>query len=159
MTGFRFEDEPYDGARATALVGELLGFLNERYGPGDFRSMGPAEFVAPDGAFVVVLLGDQAVACGGFLRADGETAELKRMYVRPSSRGQGLARRLLRHLEGRARGLGYQRLRLETGVLQPEAIARDRSEGYREVERWAPYEEDEVSVCFAKDLAAAPSAT
>ena len=152
MSDLRFEDEAYDGARAAALVGELLSFLNERYGPGDFRSMEPSQFEAPDGAFVVALVGDEPAACGGILRVDRTTAELKRMYVRPGFRGHGLARRLLAHLEQRAVELGYERLRLETGVLQPEAIALYRSEGYGEVERWAPYENDEISVCFVKDF-------
>ena len=152
MSGVAFEDEPFDGPRATVLVGELLAFLNERYGPGDFRSMEPSQFEAPDGAFVVALVDAELAACGGFLRADETTAELKRMFVRPAFRGRGVARSLLAHLEGRARALHYERLRLETGIHQPEAIALYRSEGYDQVDRWPPYEDDEISVCFVRDL-------
>jgi putative acetyltransferase len=50
-----------------------------------------------------------------------ETAELKRMYVRPVHPGQGIARALLAACEQTARELGYARLWLETGTLPPEA--------------------------------------
>jgi GNAT superfamily N-acetyltransferase len=152
------EDEPIDGARASRLVAEMLADLNERYGPGDFRTMAPRDFEAPDGAFLVVVVGGSPAACGGFLRVDERTAELKRMFVRPAWRGRGVARRLLAELEGRAAALGYRRMRLETGVRQPEAIALYRSAGYDEVPRFPPFEDDERSVCFAKTLTVSGSA-
>lgn len=43
-------------------------------------------------------------------------AELKRMYVSPDVRGEGLGRRLVAALEAEARALGARRLVLETGI-------------------------------------------
>ena len=92
------------------------------------------------------------VACGGVCRYDAETAEIRRMYVTPASRGAGLSRRILGALEEEARRLGYHRVRLETGVHQHEALALYRSSGFSEIPRYGPYADDELSVCFEKPL-------
>ena len=74
------------------------------------------------------------------------------MYVTPARRGAGLSRQMLSALESEARGLGYRRIRLETGVHQLEALALYRSSGYEEIPRYGPYANDELSVCFEKPL-------
>ena len=43
-------------------------------------------------------------------------------------------------------------MRLETGLRQPEAIALYRSAGYAEIPKFAPFEDDPLSVCFSKAL-------
>ena len=63
-----------------------------------------------------------------------EVAELKRMYVDPSARGAGLARRLVARLESEATALGATVVRLDTGRDMAPAIALYRSSGYREVD-------------------------
>jgi GNAT superfamily N-acetyltransferase len=52
------------------------------------------------------------------------------MYVVPAMRGRGVARRLLRELESRARRRGYAVARLDTGPQQPSARRLYESEGY-----------------------------
>ena len=66
----------------------------------------------------------------------GGIAEIKRMYVVPEARGRGLARELLVALEEAARGLGYERVRLDTGPKQPHAEHLYRSAGYEEIENF-----------------------
>lgn len=97
-----------------------------------------------------------AVACATHRRAVGwqpGDAELKRLYVAPSARGLGLARRLVALVEDDARAHGARRTVLDTGIRQPEAITLYRSLGYRAVEppagAWA---ELPVSLWFARDL-------
>lgn len=85
--------------------------------------------VPPHGCLLVI----DGVACGGLRRLDATTAEVKRMYVRPAHRRKGHARRLLAELEATARELGYTRIRLDTGPLQPEAAALYASAGYRAI--------------------------
>jgi GNAT superfamily N-acetyltransferase len=114
------------------------------WSPDLIPSADPAEVAPPVGAWVVAYLGEQPVGCGGIKRLDDEAAELKRIYVDDSARGQGLGRRLLRQLEAHARELGYERLRLDTGDLQPEALTLFRSAGYVEIpdyngNTWATY--------------------
>ncbi len=94
---------------------------------------GPAELGPPRGTFVVGWADEQPVCCGGVKWLPDGACEIKRMYVMPAWRGQGVARRLLHVLEDRARGLGYTIVRLDTGPRQPEAQRLYESEGYVEV--------------------------
>ena len=72
--------------------------------------------------------------CGGAVkRLADDLCEIKRMYVVPQARSRGHARRLLYALEDAARELGYRRVRLDTGRLQPHARALYESEGYRSI--------------------------
>ena len=74
------------------------------------------------------------------------------MYVRPAARRSGVARTLLAAIESRARELGYDRLILETGEQQPEAIALYRATGYEAIEPYGTYKDSPFSRCFAKSL-------
>jgi putative acetyltransferase len=102
--------------------------------------------------FLVGSLDGMDVACGGVCCYDAQTGEIRRMYVVAEHRGAGLSRRMLEALEDEARALGYARIRLETGVRQHEALGLYRSSGFKEVPRYGPYVEDELSVCFEKLL-------
>ena len=67
---------------------------------------------------------------------DDGVAEIKRMYVAPAARRQGLGRRLLEELEEKARELGYVRIRLDTGNRQPHAQAMYERAGYHPIENY-----------------------
>jgi GNAT superfamily N-acetyltransferase len=94
---------------------------------------GPAQLNPPAGAFLVGYRDGLAVCCGGIKRLDARSCELKRMYVVPEARGQGVGRGLLGALEDRARELGYAVARLDTGPRQPGARHLYMSAGYREI--------------------------
>lgn len=94
----------------------------------------PEQLRAPHGAWLVGWRGDEAVACGGVRLLSPDVAEVKRMYVDPSARGGGLARRLVARLEAEAVALGASVARLDTGRDMAPAVALYRSSGYREVE-------------------------
>ena len=74
--------------------------------------------------------------------------ELKRAYVRPSRRREGLGHTVMQELEAWAPDLGYTTLRLETGNLQPEALALYRSRGWQPIDKYGPYTHEPSSVCF-----------
>jgi uncharacterized protein len=95
---------------------------------------GPAELRPPHGAFLVGWQAEQPVCCGGIKRFDDRTCEIKKMYVVPERRGQGVARRLLHALESQARRLGYEFARLDTGPKQVSARGLYESERYAEIE-------------------------
>lgn len=97
---------------------------------------GAAELGPPGGTFLVGTRDGEPVCCGGVKRLDGSACEIKRMYVAPQARGQGVARRLLAALEGAARELGYAIARLDTGPDQPNARALYESAGYVEIENF-----------------------
>jgi GNAT superfamily N-acetyltransferase len=125
-----------------------------RYGDdGDTSPIDAAEFIAPNGLFVVVHDDGVPIGMGGWRRyGDDGVGELKRMYVRESARGRGIARLLLAHLERTAAESGIRRLVLETGVAQPEAIALYRSAGYVDVPSFGYYIDHDDSVHLGKDL-------
>ncbi|WP_323792665.1 GNAT family N-acetyltransferase [Nocardioides sp.] len=149
----------YGDVDAVRLVAEVQAEYVVRYGSQDDSPLLPLDFVAPAGAFFVGYLGDRAVATGAWRRSDvvvggvERTAEIKRMYVAASARGQGLARRVLQHLEESAAAAGYEALVLETGIKQPEAIALYESSGYVGVPGFGHYRGSPLSRCFAKVLA------
>jgi GNAT superfamily N-acetyltransferase len=88
---------------------------------------------AAGGAFVVGWEDGRPVAGGGLTRMGPGVAEIKRMYVVPDARRRGHARRLLAALEDAARGLGHERVRLDTGARQPHARALYESAGFRPI--------------------------
>ncbi|WP_025764697.1 GNAT family N-acetyltransferase [Dyadobacter tibetensis] len=92
------------------------------------------------------------IGCGCFKLVDDQTVEIKRMFVLPTYRGQGLAKRMLSELESWAISLGYSRSILETGKRQSEAIALYRKMNYEPIERYTAPDSIGISVCFAKTL-------
>ena len=125
-------DTPVSDALQSAYFADIAGRY-PGWHPDLIPSADPAEVAPPVGAWVVAYLGGQPVGCGGIKRLDGESAELKRIYLGEAARGRGLGRRMLEELERHARALGYARVRLDTGDLQPEALGLFRSAGYLEI--------------------------
>ncbi len=95
---------------------------------------------------------EKAVACGAIKFYDDNTAEVKRMFVLESERGQGFASQLLKELETWAKDLGFENLILETGVNQPEAIALYKKCSYEIIENYGQYQGVETSLCFIKSI-------
>lgn len=159
MTTMQIRTVRYDHPDAAKLNDQVQLEYVERYGDGDLTSIDPAEFDPPHGLYLLAYDGDTPVASGGWRvqeaneegYADGD-AEVKRMYVVPEARGQGLARRILAALEDSARQAGRRRMVLETGTKQPEAISLYLSSGYTPVEKFGYYRHYEDSRCYAKLL-------
>ncbi len=143
-----FADEPI----AKQLIDELdAGFL-ELYPPEHMFGLHPNEERDPALHFFVIERSDSVLGCGALRVLDDSYAELKRMYVRPEYRGQGVARKLITRLEHTARALGITCVRLETGPEQIEALGLYRSEGYTDIPPYGEYIGSPVSVCMEKKL-------
>jgi GNAT superfamily N-acetyltransferase len=104
-------------------------------------------FSQPDGQIVLAIEGAQVAGIGGLKRLLHSTAEIKRMYVRPAFRGQGLGRELLAELIAEAKRIGYQRIRLDSAGFMVEAHSLYRSAGFREID---PYPESEIPPDFQR---------
>ena len=91
-----------------------------------------------------------AVACGALKHFDEITAEIKRMYVKENFRGRGISKKILLKLEHHARELQYQRLVLETGLKQPEAMSLYSKFGYTPIKCYGRHANDPDSRCFEK---------
>lgn len=109
----------------------------------------------PRAVFLVARLSGQPVGCGALRRFDDHTAEIKRMYVAPAGRRQGIARRILMELERHAHEFGYRAIRLETGVRQPDAQRLYESLGYQRIAAFGPYAGNPTSVCYERVIHAA----
>jgi GNAT superfamily N-acetyltransferase len=93
---------------------------------------------------------ENAVACGALKHFDDQTAEIKRMYVKPEYRGRGLSKTILSELEDKAKELNYNRLLLETGLKQPEAMSLYNKFGYKTIKCYGKHVDDPDSRCFEK---------
>jgi len=111
----------------------------------------PGKYSDPDGCLLVGFVDGIPAAVGG-LRPLEDAIEIKRMYLRPQFRGQGLGRELMGRLLDEARARGYRRVVLDTlGRLIP-AIGLYRSFGFQEIEPYNYNPEDDVRY-FELDLA------
>lgn len=95
--------------------------------------------------------GGRAVATGA-LALFGSWAELKRMWVVPAMRGQGVSKAILEALEAKARAEQVSRLRLETGVDNHVALTLYERAGFTPCEPFGDYRADPLSVFMQKEL-------
>ncbi len=100
-----------------------------------------AKFQPPDGRLLLAFDGDEAVGTACLQRIGPDTAEIKRMYVQPSHRGEGMGRALLDRLLAAAGQAGYARVRLDSPDFMTAAHGLYRSSGFVES---GPYPESEI---------------
>ncbi|TRW96754.1 GNAT family N-acetyltransferase [Paracoccus sp. M683] len=81
----------------------------------------PGRYAGPDGALLLLHQGaagagdaQPATGCVAMRRLDGETCEMKRLYLDTTLRGSGMGRALGQAIITRAREAGYRRMVLDT---------------------------------------------
>ena len=100
---------------------------------------------------VVVAYGEGiAAGCGAIKPFLPNQMEIKRMYVDPEYRGQGIATSILAELELWAAELGYESCILETGINQKEAIVLYERSNYQRIENYGQYAGISTSFCYHK---------
>ena len=128
--------EPTDDVRT--LIGELNAELGALYTPEQRHGLALDAIFQPHVRFFLAWRNGQAIGCGGIAFFDG-FSELKRMYVRPEARGQGVADALIARLAAESLAAGYDLLRLETGSHSLAAIRFYDRLGFRYCDPFAPY--------------------
>jgi GNAT superfamily N-acetyltransferase len=148
----KFALERADQPEVIALIDALDAWQMVLYPPESHHGVGLDVLLQPNVLFAVArdVVG-RAVGCGAVMLQDGY-GELKRMYVQPTLRGRGSGRELLMFLEEQAQLRGCNRLRLETGVRQPEALRLYGRSGYFLRPPFGDYAEDPNSVFMEKQL-------
>jgi GNAT superfamily N-acetyltransferase len=105
----------------------------------------PGPYAPPRGLLLLAWQGDTGappVACVAYRRlGDEPTCEMKRFYVSPTARGQGVGRQLLQALLLAARAAGYRRMVLD---VLPEFEAARRLYAQTGFEPIAPYAHNPV---------------
>jgi putative acetyltransferase len=133
-----------------SLIEELDAYQDTLY-PAEARYALDLTSLEQSNVLFAVARDEDGVAIGcGALVLDGDAAELKRMYVRPSNRGQGVAAKILIKLETEAAGLGCKLVQLETGPFQPEALAFYKKHGFQDCGAFGDYPEHPLSVFMEK---------
>lgn len=145
-----YEEDP-GTPDASILMDELSDTLQRITGRSGKSSFDPEDVRAPRSLFVVARdITGKALGCGAFRPMDEHTAEVKRMYARMSGKGTGGL--ILSYLEKRARELGYKTLKLETGLVNQQAVDFYERRGYTRIPNYGKYVDYPDSVCFEKKL-------
>ena len=103
----------------------------------------------PHGTFLIAWSGTTPLGCVSLRPLSATLAEVKRLWVAPAARGQGLARRLMSQVETQARTLGYTALNLDTNEHLPEAITLYQKTGWTPT---PPYSGPPSTHWFTKNL-------
>ncbi|MGD8168389.1 GNAT family N-acetyltransferase [Herbiconiux sp. P16] len=149
---FTISREPFDGPDSAALRQAQRDELDARYGRDDHEPGDPPTAGSVPVFLVARSTEGVAIGCGGLRPLAAGGAEIKRMYVVPSARGTGVSTAILRAIEEEARALGVDRLMLETGTEQPDAIRFYEREGYARIPNFGAYVGSEISICYAREL-------
>jgi GNAT superfamily N-acetyltransferase len=91
----------------------------------------PAYYGEHSGSFWVAFKADKLVGMFGLEATSDGAMELRRMYVDPSARRQGVARQMLQSAEDECRRQGVSRLVLSTSEIQVAALALYKKAEYR----------------------------
>jgi putative acetyltransferase len=144
--------ESPDQPEVIALIAELDAYQDGLYPPESRHALDLASLKQVNVLFVVARDATaRAVGCGAVVLHPA-FGELKRMYVMPRCRGQGIARRLLLALESASAKAGCKLLKLETGPFQPEALGLYASFGYERRGPFGKYTSDPLSVFMQKTI-------
>ena len=146
---FKIKKAPGNSSEVKLLSNELHKDLESIYGEGmieDFFEENEQMLIF----YVAYNESGKAVAIGALKPFNDVTAEIKRMYVNPEYRGKGISKLILIHIEDYAKEFNYQRLILETGLKQPEAMSLYHKFGYKPMVCYGRHASDPDSRCFEK---------
>ncbi|WP_066706683.1 helix-turn-helix domain-containing GNAT family N-acetyltransferase [Celeribacter ethanolicus] len=133
------ESDPHSAPAIFCLesyYAELAARFAMGFDPAKAARLDSDDMRPPRGVFLVALSDGLPSGCVGLKGTDKGYAEIKRLWVAPSARGLGLAKRLMSKAESYAREMGITTLRLDTNSALPEAAGLYQRLGWSEIERF-----------------------
>lgn len=152
--GLVLEPVPLLDPEARALTAALDAEMSAAYPDEDAcrfklhdEELGPGR-----GTFLVAREAGAPVGCGAVRLLDDGRAEVKRMYVLPERRGEGVGYALLTALEAFAAEHGVRTVVIETGSRLTQAVAMYERAGYSPIPPWGEYIDSPTSLCMGREL-------
>ena len=143
-----------DDVQARGLIEQSDQYMASLYPPESNHLEDVEALKKPNVLFVGQFVGDELAGFGAvkIMSDEGEYGEIKRLFVLPAHRRQGISCGIVNYLENQLVTSGVQLARLETGVRQPEALCLYRKLGYLERIPFGAYREDPLSIFMEKAL-------
>lgn len=103
----------------------------------------PGEYCPPKGCIILAMGNGRIVGCVAVRKISGETAEMKRLYVKPRHRGKGVGELLAKEAMGQAKLMGYKKMKLDTVSKMIPAIELYKKLGFKECKpyRFNPFDD------------------
>jgi putative acetyltransferase len=137
FNGYGIRDwQPGDREAAADIIRNVLAEYGLRWEPtGADSDVLDVErcYQAVGGEFWVVTQGDRLVGTAAYypIQRGDRAVEIRKMYLLPEARGQGLGRWLLHQLETAAADRGFRMAWLETGTVLQAAVRLYETSGYQ----------------------------
>lgn len=108
-------------------------------------------YAPPSGGIILSKNGNDYTGCIAIRKIDTDTAELKRMYVKPAFQQKGIGARLLHEAILLAKEYGYKKIRLDTLSNMTPAIDLYKKVGFYEIPAYY-FNPESTAVYFEKTL-------
>ena len=111
-----------------------------------------SKLFSPDITVFGARVNGELVGVGAMRKLDVDHAELKSMHTLAKSRGLGVGKAMVAHIEDFARSSGIERMSLETGTNEAFRPARElyKSLGYQSCDAFGDYVLSEDNTCMTK---------
>ncbi len=102
------------------------------------------KYTAPEGEILVAIENEKVMGMVAYHRHSDERCEMKRLYVKPETRGMHLGDYLVEEIIKHARIAGYKEMVLDTIVPLKAAISLYKKHGFEECEAYYHNPMDDV---------------
>jgi len=143
-------------ASVKEIIKDIDDLMNSLY-PQESNQLLPVDELKKSNVyFIGVMKNNDILGCGAIVSQnnDGLYGELKRIYVKPKYRGQGVSKTIMQQLIAHAKDSQLSVIRLEAGIKQPEALTLYSKLGFKERSEFGRYQYDPLSIYMELEFCA-----